>query len=363
MSRLSATSPTIMRAALFESVGAPLQIHTIPKPQIDADTDVIIEVEKAQFGAALTRAVTVGHPKLIPPRVLGSLIVGRLSEAGRAVRIPLGTSVFYNPHAPCGACPNCAMGLSNLCTDTGKMAPGGLAEFVRVSGPKALSLRVVPPGLPPETVLLAEILACVIQSTKVGAVGPDDSVVIIGSGMTAMLQIQCARLTGAEDIICLYKDPRRKTLIEAFGGIAIRTGEPFQVRETIAEARRSSRTTVVFEMVGSVQTYELALSLADPGSSVIGFGGCPVGTTMMLDLNHFHYQNIALAGTYHFPAGVFDEAVSLLVDHRVSIAGLLTHELPFERIVEAPALQATRECMGLVIDFGASNRLSGASHG
>ena len=106
-SSLSKSIKIQSKVALFQQRGMPLMLSDIAI-EADFSSCVLIRVHAAVFGKALVRAITVGHPKIHPPVVLGTLVAGEVVTENNFV--PIGTRIVVDPHVPCGLCEKCIRG-------------------------------------------------------------------------------------------------------------------------------------------------------------------------------------------------------------------------------------------------------------
>ncbi|APR75941.1 Threonine dehydrogenase [Minicystis rosea] len=230
-----------------------------------------------------------------------------------------------------------------------RIEPGGLAEYVRIRPPLVSHIRPIPEGVSHASAAYTEIVACAAESIVVGGVSFGDTVVVVGCGPVALLQIQLARLRGATQVLCLYNHPERREALVRAGA------EPVDVLEGRVEERVKRLTgnrgaDVVLEAAGRAETYTLALRLVRPGGAVVGFGGCRPGTTLTFDPNDLHYNGIRFIGSYHYAPGMFERALRLIASGRVDVESILTHRLPLAHIAEAPAVAGAADCFALIIN-------------
>ena len=338
-----------MRAALWYAPGIALTVQSIPTPKIEDEEDVLIKVRAAIFGSALVRAATVGHPKIVPPDVLGTLVAGDVVAVGAKVNIPIGTPVTVDPHPPCHSCPNCLNNAESLCLTKKKVEPGGLSEYVRIRRPLSAYIREIPSGLSYASAAYTEIVACVAEATLVSEISFGDTVVVVGCGPIALLQIQLARLRGATQVICLSNHPERETAIIRAGAVMldVKRGD---IEKRVKELLNGQSADVVIEAVGRSETYSLSLNLVRPGGSVVGFGGCLLGSSFTIDPNYIHYQGIRLIGCYHYRPGMFNRALKLLATKKVALEEIITHRLPLSEVSDAPKIAGSADCIALVIE-------------
>ncbi len=332
------TTATTTRALLWAAHGEPLRVEDLPAPGVEQPGDLVVEVHAAHFGAALRRAVTVGHPRIAPPRVLGSLVAGVVRDAGPAAPARPGDRVVVDPHPPCGTCDACARGVPAVCPVAAPPEPGGLAQVVRVRTTPA-AVAVVPGHLPFAEAVHAELLACVLEAVDRGGVRPGAEVVVLGSGALALLAVQVCRRAGAGRVTCVARRPERAALAARLRADAC-TGPA-----------GAPRADVVLEMSGDPDALVTAFDLAAPGARVVAFSGYPPGTQVTLPVNRLHYEGLQLVGSYHYAPGRFVAAVDALASGDVTLDGILTHRLGLSDAVRAPEVSAYPDCVSLVVEL------------
>lgn len=331
-----------MRACLWEGPGLPLRVEEVTAPGVCEPHDVVLRVRTAMFGAALVRAALVGHPKLVPPKILGSLLVGEVVAAGDEVRhLTPGHRAVVDPHPPCGRCVSCAQGNARVCGDGARVEPGALAEFVRVTGDTERAVRPVPDGVEDLAAIFTEPLACAVGAVADGGVGPKDRVLVVGSGQLAFLLAQAACAAGAASVTCTVRNDARRSVLRSAG---IPT-----VPAPHKGPAEGGPYSVVFEAVGRPETYATALVSVAPGGTVVAFGGCPPGTRVGLDVNRLHYACVRLVGSYHYPPGGFDQALGLIAGGVVDTSMLQRHVLPLNEIARAPEVARHGDVLALLV--------------
>jgi L-iditol 2-dehydrogenase len=324
-------------------------VREIDTPRAERPGEAVIRVGAAMFGAALMRAVSVGHPKVAPPAVLGTLVAGEVVEVGGAGGgLAPGDVVTIDPHPPCGQCENCRDGTEALCSARPGIEPGAHAEYVRIGPLLAARSRRVPSGVGLDAAVLTEIVACVLDATRVARIGPGQDVVVIGCGPVAMIQIQAALHAGARRVICTVNRDGRAAMAARFGAVPVDARDD-RAEESILDLTAGRGAHVVVEAVGRAETYEQALRLVRPGGTVVGFGGCPPGSVVRLDPNDLHYRRVSLVGSYHYADGGFDAALAALASGAVDVAPLITHRLPLERVPGVLDLARDESCMTVIV--------------
>ncbi len=130
------------------------------------------------------------------PRILGHEIAGEIVES-KSRRYQKGQRVFVSHHVPCNQCKYCRAGNHTAC-DTlhrGNYDPGGYSEFVRA--PKInvdYGVYVLPDQVSYAEGTMIEPLACGIRGLKLLDLREGHTVLILGCGISGILNIQLARV-------------------------------------------------------------------------------------------------------------------------------------------------------------------------
>src|ERR1700692_671562 len=229
-----------VRAAVAVAAGKPLEVTTV---QLEGPREGEVLVEIKATGICHTDEFTLSgaDPEGLFPAILGHEGAGVVVDIGRGVTsVKKGDHVIplYTPE--CRQCPSCLSRKTNLCTairaTQGQgLMPDGTSRF-SIGGERVLhymgtstfsSFTVLP------EIAVAKIrkdapfdkvcyIGCGV-TTGIGAVintakvRPGDNVVVFGLGGIGLNVVQGARMAGAERIVGVDLNPRRKVLAEAFG--------------------------------------------------------------------------------------------------------------------------------------------------
>lgn len=338
-----------MKVAYWDEINSPLKLKSDCIPDLLSENDIILRVRASVFGAALVRAVTIGHPKIKPPGVLGTLVAGDIISTGKNINLPPGTRIIYDPHPPCQKCLNCINGKEALCLRKTKIIPGGLSEYVRLEPPLSEHVYVLPEEISYAHGAYTEIVACVAEATLLGKITFGDTVIIIGCGPVGLIQIQLARLRGATKIICLHNHPERESIILRLGAIPLDVTKG-AIEQKVKTICGDMGADVVIEAVGRPDTYSMSLNLVRPGGKIIFFGGSPPNTSISINPNHIHYEGIQLIGSYHYRKGLFERALKLLESGDINLDGIVSHKLPLNQIENAVSITSSPKCIALIIE-------------
>jgi S-(hydroxymethyl)glutathione dehydrogenase/alcohol dehydrogenase len=195
-------------------------------------------------------------------------------------------------------------------------------------------------------------IGAVINTAKVQ---PGDNVVVFGLGGIGLNVVQGARIAGADKIIGVDINPRRKQLAEQFGMTHfVNPNEvegdlvPYLVHLTNGGADYS------FECVGNVDLMRQALECCHKGwgeSVIVGVAGAgqEISTRPFQLVTGRVWRGTAFGGA----KGRTDvpKIVDWYMDGKINIDDLITHKMPLENINDAFDLMHSGESIRSVIEF------------
>jgi L-iditol 2-dehydrogenase len=98
---------------------------------------------------------------------------------------------------------------------------------------------------------------------------------------------------------------------------------------------RGRGADVVIECTGQVDVWEAAPSLARRGGHVVLFGGCPPGTTVRIDTQRFHYDQLRIISPFHFTPRAVRQAYELLTGDAFDGHALISGTFPLHDLTHA----------------------------
>jgi L-iditol 2-dehydrogenase len=293
-----------MRAAVLHGPGD-LRVEEVAEPE----GEVVVEVRAATTCGTDRKMLRHGHPTLGPYPV-------RFGHETAGVRLDTGERVLVGDSVPCGMCPPCRAGRTNLCRAMVWLY-GGFAERLAVP---AAALHAVPDGLPFAGAAMAEPLAACLHAVLRGTQSHD--ALVVGGGTVGLMLARLLVLDG-RDVAVLDRHAERRAQAEELGARGLATPTP---------------APLVFEAVGRPEAWHTAVSLAAPGGTVVLVGGCP-GGDVTLPARPIHYDEVDVRGAFHHTPAEVDEALALLangaVDH-AAFAGRVIGLDDLERALTAP---------------------------
>ena len=144
----------------------------------------------------------VGDTPCVFPMVMGHEPSGTVVKCGAGVTgWHAGDRAALEPALYCYHCEFCRTGHHNVCANIRFLStpgyPGFFREYVNLP---AANLLAIPPGMSLELATVVEPLAVALHSMQFAALGPDDTVAVIGAGPIGLLTVACAKLRGVKRI-------------------------------------------------------------------------------------------------------------------------------------------------------------------
>jgi len=315
-----------MRVAMYYN-NRDVRLEEIPTPQI-APGELLVKVLASGIcGSDVMEWYRIKKA----PRVLGHEITGEIVEVGSGVkRYHIGDRVFVSHHVPCNTCRYCLNGYHTVC-DTLRSTnfdPGGFAEYIRV--PKINVDRgvfLLPEEISFEDGVFIEPLACVLRGQRLARLMPGQSVFVIGSGISGLLHIALARVSGAGRIIASDINEYRLKEAKKFGAdeaIHAKDVNPTKIREI----NKGRPVDLVIVCSGTISAYSQALQSVDRGGTVLCFAPLEPGLNFLFSFFDFWNDGITLLPTYGGSPFDIERAIELIRTHRLPLREMITHRLP-----------------------------------
>jgi threonine dehydrogenase-like Zn-dependent dehydrogenase len=319
-----------MRAAVFHGDGV-VRLEDVPEPTIEADDDVVIEVEACGICGTDLQILNVppGHPA-DPGVVMGHEFIGRVTELGSAAAasgLTVGQRVAVDPDPKCGICRFCRAGRPANCENIealGIFRDGALARSA-----KAPASAVYPIGDGPsrEVAALIEPLACVVNGANRANPRPGESAVIFGAGAIGCLFVAVFRAAGASPIVVVEPTEARRTVAEAVGADHALDPQTFAARR---DELLPAGADIVVDAVGS--QFATAVETAGLGGRIVLFGQ-NANVSPAVHQYTITARSLTVMGTY-ITTYTFPQAIRMVEQGILTLAPIVTHVLPLERLTD-----------------------------
>ena len=368
-----------VRAAVAQAAGQPLAIETV---QLDGPREGEVLVEIKATGICHTDEFTLSgaDPEGLFPAILGHEGAGVVVETGPGVTsVAVGDHVIplYTPE--CRECDFCLNPKTNLCQKVratqgqGLMPDGtsrfslggetlhhymGCSTFANYTVLPEIALAKVREDAPFDKICY---IGCGV-TTGVGAVAfeakvePGSNVVVFGLGGIGLNVIQGARMVGADKIVGVDLNEKKRPLAEKFGMTDFIN--PDEVgRDKVVDAIidvTGGGADYSFECIGNVHTMRQALECCHKGwgeSVIIGVAGAgqEIATRPFQLVTGRVWRGTAFGGA----RGRTDvpKIVDWYMDGKINIDDLITHTMPLDDINSAFDLMHAGESIRSVVIY------------
>lgn len=242
--------------------------------------------------------------------------------------LQVGARVAVDPNLPCGTCPACRKGLTNLCRDLkayGVSHNGGFAEYSVVRADQLHGIG----DLPFSVAALAEPLACVVNGLnsagiRGGAPLPKDALVI-GAGPIGLLLALSLRAEGVETVTVADINESRLAFAAGLGLGGIVSGSA-----ELAAKRRSY--DFVADATGIASVVEGMIDLLADGGTALVFGVCAPDARISVAPFEIFRRQLRLAGSHSLNRNIPD-ALEILKKDDGRMARLVSHRLALEEVL------------------------------
>src|SRR5487761_685475 len=332
-----------MMAAQIERPGAVI-VRDIPPPQSDGRRALVRVAQAGICGTDLK--IASGEIPDAANRVLGHEMTGRIEAPGRRGTLQAGTAVMINPSTYCGFCDLCRRDLPYLCRQGGLLgrdADGCFAEFVAVDEDL---LHPLPDSVTPDDGALLQVLSTCIHAQSGLRAGPEDSVVVVGLGVTGLLHLQLLRARGLRAIIGVTRSAWKRDLAQRFGASVV--ASPDEAAEAVADATGGRGADIAIECVGSAATLAQAIRLAGAGGTVVLFGITAHAADVMP--YEWYFKELTILSPRAARPRDYDSAIRLCALRRMDLAPLVTARFPLPLLAEALTASGDPAHLKVVVD-------------
>ncbi|MCX5668007.1 MAG: alcohol dehydrogenase catalytic domain-containing protein [Candidatus Omnitrophica bacterium] len=314
-----------------------IRLEDIPVPKI-MDGEILVKV--AASGICGTDVMEWYRIKKAP-RVLGHEIAGTIVESRSAKYTP-GQKVFVSHHVACNKCKYCLSGNHTACETlhAGNYDPGGYSEFVRVPGINVESgVYILPEHLSFAEATMIEPLACALRGQKVIDVKSGQIIMVLGSGVSGLLNIMVAGLTGAKVIATDIDEYRLKKAKECGADEVLRAEKAGEVR-----ADKIIICTAALSAIGQ------AFKCIDRKGTILLFA-IPDKNIEIPTVDMWRNE-ITITSSYGAAGDDLAQALEIISSGKLDMGQLITHRLPLRKIQEGFRLVAqAKESLKVVLEI------------
>lgn len=297
------------------------------------------------------RASRYFEPLVSFPFVPGHEVVGDLDDGTRVVLEPVLRCAARGIDPPC---PACAEGQTNRCRNLafGHLKPGLQTGFCSRTGGgwgAALvahdsQLHPVPDAFSDQAAVMVEPAACALHGALIGRAGVaagHDTAVVIGAGTLGLCTVAALRRLrhDIDAVVVVAKYPEQRRLATELGDCTV--AGPDELRRAVRRRTGSlvldsgqltGGASLVFDCVGSAESLASALSVVQPGGTVVLLG---MPGRVSVDLTGLWQREITVTGAYAYGTEFVPDPESGPARRTFDLSFELVADAGLERLVSA----------------------------
>jgi L-iditol 2-dehydrogenase len=316
-----------------------VRIEEMPVPLI-SDNELLVKVKASGIcGSDVMEWYRIKKA----PRILGHEIAGDIVEIGKNVnKYKIGDRVFVSHHVPCYMCKFCLNNQQTLChtLHSTNFYPGGFAEYLRIPEINVdRGVFVLPKEMSYDEGVFIEPLACVVRGLKTAEMKPGQTVLIIGSGISGLLQIKLVKTWKARKILATDIEEYRLNAAKKFGADVVINAKD-DVTELVKKHNDGKLADLVIICTGAVSAVRQALKSVESGGTILFFAPTEPNVDIPFPLFDLWNKQITMVSTYAGSPEDINTAIDLIKSKKVNVIDMISHILPLSEAAKGFQLVA-----------------------
>ncbi|MCZ7400791.1 MAG: alcohol dehydrogenase catalytic domain-containing protein [Candidatus Methanoperedens sp.] len=294
-----------------------IRIEERPKPQIK-NGELLVKVKASGIcGTDLMEWYRIKKA----PRVLGHEMTGDIVES-RSDKFTIGQRVFVSHHVPCNECRHCLSGNHTACETLhkGNYDPGGFSEYVRIPEINVENgTYLLPENVSYEEGTMIEPLACVVRAQRIIDVRKGQTVIVMGSGISGLLNIAVAK-SKKGNVIATDINEFRLEKARQFGA-----DEIFNANEELG-----IKADRIIMCTGAMPAFEAAFRYIDRKGTIMLFA-IP-NKNIQIPVEDFWRNELSIVSSYGAAPVDLEEALKLIRNGTINVKDMITDRVRLEEI-------------------------------
>ena len=304
-----------------------IRIEEVPTPKPGPNEMLIKVMSCGICGSDIVEWYRLPRAPLVQGHEIGAEVV----EVGESLKkFKPGDRVFIAPKVPCMKCDYCQKGHYPVCSTIKERLPGGYAEYVLApptlieNGTYRLSDNITY-----DQSTFIEPLACVVRAQRLAGLRENQTVLVMGSGMSGLLHVKLAKAKKCR-IRVTDINPRRLEIAAALGAEVT-----LDAAENVAErlvAENGHKVDVVILCTSAMSAVEQAWECVDKGGVIVFFTVPSPDKQVTIPINAFWTREIRIITSYYCGPQDITDAINLIETRTITVDDMITHQLPLKDI-------------------------------
>ena len=314
-----------------------IRIEEVPRPK-PADQEMLVKVISCGIcGSDIVEWYRLPRAPLVQGHEIGAEVV----EVGKSVTAyQPGDRVFIAPKVPCMKCSYCINGHFPACSNVKERLPGGFAEYVLV--PESLVANGtyrLPDNMTYDQSTFIEPLACVIRAQRLADVRRNQTVMVMGSGMSGLLHVKLAKSKNCR-VVATDINPQKLEFASIMGAdITLDAAE--NVPERLAAANTRMADAVIL-CTSAMTAVDQAWNCVDKGGVIVFFAVPHPDKKVTIPINRFWTRETRIITSYYCGPPDIEAAINLIETQTIKVDDLITRQIPLQDIAEG--FRMVRQC-------------------
>jgi L-iditol 2-dehydrogenase len=304
-----------------------IKIEEIPTPK-PGPKEMLVKVHSCGIcGSDIVEWYRLPRAPLVQGHEIGAEVV----EVGKSIKnYRPGDRVMIAPKVPCLNCNYCKNGHYPACSNVKERLPGGFAQYILV--PEVLVEKGtyrLPDSISYDQSTFIEPLACVVRAQHLAGIKKDQTVLVMGCGMSGLLHVKLAKTKNCTIIATDINKTRLEFAKKLGADTVINASENVPERLTAEIGRKAD---VVVLCTSALSAIDQAWKCVDKGGSIVFFAVPGPDKPVTIPINVFWTQEIKILTSYYCGPPDITEAIKLLEAGTIEVDDMITHRLPLEDI-------------------------------
>jgi 2-desacetyl-2-hydroxyethyl bacteriochlorophyllide A dehydrogenase len=328
-----------MKAARLLSPGK-IEIQDLPEPDL-GNRDVLVKVKYA--GICMTDySIYSGESSFVKnglvkfPLTMGHEWSGVVAKIGSdVVKLKSGDRVIGDTGVSCGSCYECLSGKYLQCRDmravgTVNAIDGAFAEYIVMP---ERHLFPMPENVSFKQGAIVEPVATGMYAVQRGGVKAGDVVLVQGTGPIGLAAVQLSKISGASQVIVSGRREKKLNIGKELGADSAVNISTEDLAAVVNAASNNRGAEVIIEASGSESALKNSFELVRPGGTIamVAFYEKKIDK---VDFDQLILNDVVLTSVAGSPV-VGMKVLDLMHYGRINLDRIITHEYPFEDIVQA----------------------------
>ncbi len=195
-----------------------------------------------------------------------------------------------------------------------------------------------------------EPLGCVVRALRQVNLMPSDSVAIIGSGITGLLNLQYVVSTGAGFVASVDINKfKLENALEFGANIALNAAS--DVKSQYLNNNSNKLADLVIVCTGVESAIIQAFDLVEKGGKILFFAPSGPDYELRIPFNDFWWTGVSLHTSYAASPKDMKIALDLISNNRINVEKMITHRLPLEDTLKGfDLLRNSKDSLKVIIN-------------